>query len=327
MILQNQNVGIFSIVLRQLIFSGSLKKESHMKLNKIDIKMIVEKLKIIPNMLIKIIKLAHARFKALPVERQRGIIKGGILFVSGMLVGILITLGIVKSSGGNSTNDAASAEASASATANSNAIDWSDLVSTMCAPHSSLNLLAMKMDFPFAKCMRDNGQIDSACVQQDAMRFAPSLPHPYQQSLGRVSVQVSAAEDGSQIVHYVMPLQNAAFQQLPLSALAVNIATKSTATTPIGWQTPSLAIQGDYSTIKSVLANAAPAPQTLYYANIPATSDALPGPFETLEEARIATKKAGGKVNDIKKQTISLQANFQDGLNEVVLSCVANSSK
>ena len=59
MILQNQNVGIFSIVLRQLIFSGSLKKESHMKLNKIDIKMIVEKLKIIPNMLIKIIKLAN----------------------------------------------------------------------------------------------------------------------------------------------------------------------------------------------------------------------------------------------------------------------------
>lgn len=180
----------------------------------------------------------------------------------------------------------------------------------------------MKMDFPFAKCMRDNGQIDSACVKQDATRFKPTLPHPYQSNLGEIQTHISHAEDGLPIVHYVIPLNDVAFQQLPLTKLAVNIATQPAPNAPTGWQTPHLVIQGDYSSIRSALANVPP--QTVYYAHIPANSDALPGPFETYNEAKIVTRKAGGKVNLISKQIMTLQANFQDGLNEVSLNCVAS---
>lgn len=289
------------------------------KLNK-DI--ILSKLKTIPAALKIQAQNAQARWRALPVEQRKNVIKSVMLFVSGVLVGILVTLGLTRVGGGGDD----SAANSASAVASANATDWGELVGGLCQTHSPVNLLAMKLDFPFS-CMRDNGQIDKSCVQKDLSRFAPNLPQPYQQNLGVLEARLGAAEDGSAVMNYYIPLKNASFQQLPLTALAVNIATKPNATTPLGWQTPHLVIQGDYSTIQSVLAQYAPAPQTVYYANIPAKSDALPGPFATLDEARIATRKAGGRTSLIKKQQVALQANFLEGVNEVALSCVPQAAK
>ncbi len=263
----------------------------------------------------------YARFQALPVEQRKGIIKGGILFVSGILVGVLVTLGIMKASQGD-----ASTPASASAAVNPNATDWTELVGNMCQTNSPLNLLAMKLDFPFQKCMNVNGQIDSACVQADAARFQPTLPQPYQQNLDAMTVKIGSAEDGSPVMNYYLPLKDASFQQIPLTALAVNIAMKSDMM-PVGWQTPHLVIQGDYSTIKNALANYTAKPQTVYYAHIPANRDALPGPFNSLEEAKIETRRAGGKTSLIKKYRLNLDANFLEGVNEVVLSCVPQAVK
>lgn len=297
-----------------------------MKPNKVDMKSVIEKIKIIPQLLIQLVKGIYIRFKSLSVERQRGIIKGSILFIMGMLVGTLITL-FITSTDNNSNNDVTTSEDAASTVAVEDATDWHDLVVNMCKPNSVLNLLAMKIDFPFVDCMRDNGQIDGACVKKDSARFKPTLPQPYQHNLGDLTVKISNTDDGSPIVHYVIPLKGAAFEQLPLTALAINITTKANSNKPIGWQTPHLVIQGDYSSIKSVLNDTAPAMQIVYYANIPATSDVLPGPFETYEEAKIVTRKAGGKVNLISKQAIGLEADFQEGLNEVALNCVARQNK
>lgn len=289
------------------------------KLNK-DI--IFSKLKQITILLKTQVKNAQTRWRALPVEQRKNVIKSVMLFVSGVLVGILVTLGLTRAGGGGGD----SAEEGASAVASANATDWGELVGGLCQMHSPVNLLAMKLDFPFS-CMRDNGQIDAACVQKDLSRFAPTLPQPYQQNLGKLEARVGAAEDGSALMNYYIPLNNASFQQLPLTALAINIATKPTASIPLGWQTPHLVIQGDYSTIQSVLAQHAPEPQTVYYANIPPKSDAIPGPFATRDEARIATRKAGGRSSMITKHQVVLQANLLEGVNEVSLSCVVQGLK
>lgn len=261
----------------------------------------------------------HQQFQALPIEQRKNLIKNGILFVSGVLCGVLLTLGIQKV--GNSEGESSSD--STSATASANATDWGDLVAGMCQTTSPVNLLAMKLDFPFSQCMRDNGQINGACVQADAkQRFQASLPAPYQQNVGAVETKLSSSEDGSNLMYYLFPLKDAVFQQLPLTALAVQINTKA-GSPSLGWQTPHLVIQGDYSTIKGILAQYAPAPQTVYYAHLPANSDALPGPFATLDEAKMATRRAGGRTSLIKKHQVTLDASFLDGLNEVALSCVS----
>lgn len=264
----------------------------------------------------------YQQFQALPVEKRKGLIKGAMLFVSGILVGVLVTLGIMKT-GGESDKAHTS---NAPVVANPNATDWGDLIANMCQTKSPVNLLAMKLDFPFSQCMRDNGQIDAACVQQDSKRFQPTLPSPYQHNLGAMETKIAQGEDGLPLMYYVLPLKDAAFQQLPLTALAVHIQTK-VGNAPLGWQTPHVVIQGDYSVINSMVAQHAPPPQVVYYANIPANSEALPGPFANLDEAKIATRRAGGKTSLIKKHRVALEAHFLDGVNEVALSCVSQPVK
>lgn len=210
----------------------------------------------------------------------------------------------------------------------SKANDWAELVDNMCRPNSDINLFAMKFDFPFTQCQDVQGRINTACVQQDALRFQPRLRKPFHDNLGRLEVKLSANEEGLYNMHYIVPLQQAAYRQLPLQALAVQIAMNSSnGNEPQGWQTPYLIVQDDFSNIKAAMANQPPAPQLVYYANVPAQSDVLPGPYDNREEAQAVSKKAGGNPRKVTQHLITLETHFNDNLNAVTLSCVSQPIK
>nr|UOP05159.1 hypothetical protein LVJ77_02555 [Conchiformibius kuhniae] len=153
------------------------------------------------------------------------------------------------------------------------AVDWSPLADEMCRPDSAINHLAMKFDFPFESCIDDRGDIDKACVEKDAARFRPTLPEPFDHALGGVQVQLDTGEGWSDM-HYLMPLHKAAYHGMPVSMLAVRVETESR-NELLGWQTPYLVIQDDFSKIKQALRRYSPAEQTVYYADIPPEKDVL----------------------------------------------------
>lgn len=267
------------------------------------------------------IKSLPARFKALPPEQRKAIYTHGIAFMAG-----IVLTSVVVSISNRSGQSSSTAPVGASAPAiNPNATDWRDMVNQMCKPDSELNLLAMKFDFPFAKCQNDRGRIDASCVQQDMMRFKPTLSAPYQQNLGAVEAKLTTLEDnGGYLMNYAIALNDAVYQQVPLQAIAIRISMDAkNSSEPLGWQTPYLVVQDDFSNVKNVLANQSPEPQVVYYANLPANSDALPGPFDSPDEARAVSKKAGGNPAKITKHIITVEAQFNDQLNAVTLGCVS----
>ncbi|QMT30641.1 hypothetical protein [Alysiella filiformis] len=206
------------------------------------------------------------------------------------------------------------------------ATDWTALVDTMCRPNSDINHLAMKLDFPFARCQDAHGTIDKACVSEDAKRFQPALPQPYQANLNGMTVRLDSA-DGWYDMHYILPLQNATYHGMPLQALAVNIEIGDSNSNEMrGWQTPYVVVQEDFSKIKSALAQNPPASQTVYYANVPESSNAQPEPFATEIEAQQASKQLGGNPDLVSKQSMKLEANFNERLKAVTLGCVSQSS-
>lgn len=205
----------------------------------------------------------------------------------------------------------------------SNATDWAELVDTMCRPNSVINGLAMKFDFPFARCQDPSGNIDKACVVEDAKRFQPALPQPYGENVNGLSVRLDSV-DGWYDMHYILPLQNATYHGMPLQALAVNIEIGDSNSNEMrGWQTPYVVVQEDFSKIKAALAQNPPVPQPVYYANIPETSNAISEPFATEVEAQQASKQAGGKPELVSKQTMKLEAQFNERLKAVTLGCVS----
>lgn len=204
--------------------------------------------------------------------------------------------------------------------------DWVELIDNMCRPNSQLNQLASKFEFPFARCQNTRGTIDSVCVADDAKRLKITLPEPYQQNLGDLLVRLESA-DGWYDMHYILPLKNAVYHGLPLQAIAVNIEIGDNSRNEMrGWQTPYVVVQEDFSTIKSALASNQPTPQPVYYANVPDGSDVLSGPFSTEVEAQQVSKRAGGNPELVSKQTMLLEANFNDRLKAVTLSCTTQTA-
>ena len=221
--------------------------------------------------------------------------------------------------------DADAPSAASAAQVADDAVDWSALADEMCRPDSAINRLAMKFDFPFESCVNDSGEIDKACVEKDSLRFKPTLPAPFDDTLGAVKVQLDTGEGWSDM-HYLMPLHKAAYHGMPVSMLAVRVETESR-NELLGWQTPYLVIQDDFSKIKQALRRYSPAEQTVYYADIPPEKDVWSGPFATEEQARAVSKKAGGKPDKIISQIMRPEAAFNDKLNAVTLGCVSHAAK
>lgn len=208
----------------------------------------------------------------------------------------------------------------------SNATDWAELVDTMCRPNSAINGLAMKFDFPFARCQNPDGQIDKACVVADAKRFQPALPQPYGANLNGLAVRLDSA-DGWYDMHYIVPLQEATYHGMPLQAVAVNIEIGDSNSNEVrGWQTPYVVVQEDFSKIKAALTQQPPATQTVYYSHIPETSNVVSEPFATEIEAQQASRQAGGNPELVSKQTMKLEAQFNERLKAVTLGCVSQAS-
>lgn len=204
--------------------------------------------------------------------------------------------------------------------------DWVKLIDNMCRPNSQLNQLASQFDFPFARCQKPNGSIDQACVAEDAKRFKIALPEPYQQNLSDLLVRLEST-DGWYDMHYILPLKNATYHGLPLQAIAVNIEIGDTNSNEMrGWQTPYVVVQEDFSTIKAALASNQPSPQPVYYADVPDGSNVLSGPFATEIEAQQVSKQAGGNPELVSKQTMLLEANFNERLKAVTLGCTTQTS-
>lgn len=204
--------------------------------------------------------------------------------------------------------------------------DWTALIDNMCQPNSQLNQLATQFEFPFARCQDPHGVIDQACVVDDAKRFKIVLPEPHQHNLSDLLVRLESS-DGWYDMHYILPLKNATYHGLPLQAVAVNIEIGSNNSNEMrGWQTPYVVIQEDFSTIKAALANNQTTPQSVYYANVPDNSDVLSGPFATEMEAQQASKQAGGNPEWISKQTMLLEASFNDRLKAVTLACTTQTA-
>lgn len=204
-------------------------------------------------------------------------------------------------------------------------VDWSELADDMCSPNSTINHVAMKFDFPFESCLNNEGEIDKICVEKDAIRFKPKVSEPFQQSIGDVQVRLDSGE-GWTDMHYLMPLHKAVYHGMPLSMLAVRIETDSR-NELLGWQTPYLVVQDDFSKIKEALRSYSSGEQYVYYADIPPEKDILSGPFETEERAKAVSKKAGGNPNKITRQTVKPEAEFNDKLNAVTLGCVSQLAK
>lgn len=268
-----------------------------------------------------IVNFIHSIWRIL--HRYHPHIKPYYPHIGAFIGGVVLSSMFFVLRGGTTKTTPVSADATAaSIPIDTDAVDWSDLVINMCRPDSEINRLAMKFDFPFERCQADDGQINRVCVEKDAVRFKPNLSAPYTNNLGELQVKLNTYENGKTDMHYILPLKKAAYQGMPLTALAVRIETDASNELQ-GWQTPYLVIQDDFSKIRSVLKQNGPSVQTVYFADIPPEKDILSGPFDTAEQARAISKKAGGNPEKITSQIMKPEVNFNDKLNAVTLSCVS----
>lgn len=245
-------------------------------------------------------------------------------YVGSFLAGVLVTSLFFM---GKSSKNPDSTDATATTTVEvaPDAIDWSPLADEMCRPDSEINRLAMRFVFPFERCMDNEGNIDQSCVEEDAAKLTPTLPEPFNQSLGAIQVKLDKGE-GWTDMHYMIPLTKAAYHNMPLNTLAIRIETENRNELQ-GWQTPYLVIQDDFSKIKQALRQYSPAEQFVFYADIPPEKDILSGPFSTEEQAQNVTKKAGGKLDKITRQIMKAEATFNDKLNAVTVGCISQPIK
>lgn len=261
--------------------------------------------------------------------QQNIIIASAVSFVCGLAVASAYFISERDAGSLKATQSAQSASASSDLPTTSltnTPTDWVELIDNMCQPNSQLNQLATQFTFPFARCQDPHGAIEQACVVDDAKRFKIALPQPYQANLSDLLVRLESA-DGWYDMHYILPLQNATYHGLPLQAVAVNIEIGSNNSNEMrGWQTPYVVVQEDFSTIKSALASNQPAPQPVYYANVPDESNVLSGPFATEIEAQQVSKQAGGNPELVSKQTMLLEASFNERLKAVTLGCTTQAA-
>lgn len=261
-----------------------------------------------------------------------------LVFLVGVAVGALAT-NLFSGSGSGHDGEKSSSRASSSSsksqseqtstaifpdvTLSAQPSDWGVLVDNMCRPDSELNVLATKLDFPFQTCQSSQGEIDASCVAQDAKRFQLNLPEPYQKDLGELNTHLNV-ENGWHEMHYLLPLKDASYHGMPLKGLAIHVNTGDNNSTEMqGWQTPYVVVQEDFSKIKSALAENQPKPQEVFYANVPENSQIPVEAFSTLEQAQRVSQEAGGNPNEVSKQIMTLEANFNERLQAVTLGCVS----